>query len=111
MNIRRLQIIQLLIFFLFLTACFSYKTSVRNSNVSYIYNPGSTPLHPEFRVYHNTDSTSVIYTEIFLNELLFIRKTDISPLEAVVKFKYELLGSIDENNILDSASYIFYIEK
>lgn len=46
-----------------------------------------------------------------MNELLFTKKTDESPYEAVVKFHYELLGSIDENNMLDSGSYYFYIDK
>ncbi len=92
-------------------ACLSYKTPVRNSNVAYIYNPGSTTIYPQYKVFHNLDTASTVFIKIKSTELLYIKKLNNPKPQATVQIHYKLFDSLEENNIQDSATYLFYIEK
>ncbi len=103
--------IVVILFTFVLSSCFSYKTPVRNSNVAYIYNPSSTPLHPQYKVFHNEDSTSLVFIKLTANELLYIKKLNDKKPEAAVQIHYKLFDSFTGNNIIDSATQVFFIEK
>lgn len=111
-NLRKNRLYLIIIFIVaVLSACTSYKTPVRNSNVSFIYNPSSTSIHPEYKVYHNEDSSSTVFIHLNVNELLYIKKLNNQKPEAQVQVHYKLYNSLQQNNIQDSATHVFYIEK
>ncbi|MFH2094051.1 MAG: GWxTD domain-containing protein [Bacteroidota bacterium] len=93
-----------------LISCVSYKTPVRNSNVAFLYNPSSTPLHPECLVYHNADTTSTVFVRININELLFQQKERDQEPEALLKIHFKLLDSFLGNNIKDSATCLYSVD-
>ena len=55
-------------------SCVTVYYSVSDKNVSYLYNPASMGLHPEFCVYHNSDSVSFLFFKIYTPELLFVEQ-------------------------------------
>ena len=100
----------LILIFLFIACYTSYKT-ISNINVAFIYNPGSTSLHPEYFVYHNTDTTSVLFMKINRTELLFKKENEQSKNIAKLKIHYQLINSFEDRQIIDSASVIYHIDK
>jgi GWxTD domain-containing protein len=82
-----------IILFFLLAACSSPppKTVLPSeSNMSFIYNPSSTPLHPEMLVYHESANTSRIYIKLFIVELLFNQANSEGTYQSQVRFNYEL---------------------
>lgn len=43
----------------------------RDTNLSYIYNPGKATIHPRFKVYHDNDEKSTLFVKVYPVELLF----------------------------------------
>ncbi|HEC41482.1 MAG TPA: GWxTD domain-containing protein [Bacteroides sp.] len=88
----------LLVLMLFvLNACVSQpkqKDTARN-NLAFLYNPSSTPLHPEFNLYHETASRSRLYIKLFPVELLFNQANEEGSYQAQLRVHYELTELID----------------
>lgn len=84
-----------------------------NFNLTNIYNPGSTPLHPEFMVYHSFDSTSLLLSKIFPTELLFNQANPQHKTQASLQISYQMIDistNLNNKQICDSASHNFYID-
>ncbi|MCK4746094.1 MAG: GWxTD domain-containing protein [Bacteroidales bacterium] len=85
------------------------KDAARN-NLAFLYNPSSTPLHPEFNVYHENFTRSRIYIKIFPVELLFNQANSEGTYQAKLRISYELTELIDgrESEIItDSTTTVF----
>lgn len=101
---------------LILATCTSPRKAmqIKSSNQYYLYNPGSTYLHPEFQIYHNSDTASQLYIKFFTEEFLFNQANPEQTLQASLNIRYELYDITDdkENPVLaDSASYLRIAEK
>lgn len=79
-------------------------------NIASLYNPSLTTLHPDYKVYHKTDSISTIYSYIYLPELNFVKLYN-NTYEGKLKIKYMFYKSIEEKNILDSSSKVIKFQK
>lgn len=82
-------------------------------DMSYIYNPGTSPLHPRYRVFHSGQDMSILYAKIFPNELLFNQANRERELRAELQIHYRIFD-IDEKGIgkeiIDSTTYSYIIK-
>ncbi len=89
-----------------------YTVSGIRWNLSAIYNPASSRLHPAFRVYHNTDNTSLLLIKLFPNELLFNQANRSGEFESNVSVQvqaYEIRDNKPE--LADSITYRYSIKQ
>jgi GWxTD domain-containing protein len=103
--------------FILLGGCSSppQKTALPSeSNLSFIYNPSSTPLHPEILVYHESANTSRVYIKLFAEELLFNQANRQGTYQARVRFRYvlrEIREGIYQQEIADSATVDYTLKR
>lgn len=89
-------------------------TEVKVQNQSYLYNPGSTYMHPEFSVYHNNDTASQVYIKFYTDEFLFNQANPEQTLQANLRINYQLFDiTVNKDNpeLVDSASFLRSVEK
>ena len=90
-------------------ACFTPKSSVSPSvvNLSNMYNPINTHLHPAYTIYHNSPSTSFLLIKIFPSELLYSGTIEPNKLLGLVNINYSLIDITDPQKpaIADSGKY------
>lgn len=128
MRIRRIHIYVTIVFlvFIFCLSCASKYSSQKQEdqrwNLSAIYNPLSTKLHPVFRLYHQTDANSILYVKLFTSELQFQplgkEGTDISKIkiEATLFEENEdgviFADSVNQEFIIreDEATHVYYTQ-
>jgi GWxTD domain-containing protein len=91
--------------------CKTSQVSISNKDVSNIYNPMSTAIHPEFNIYHNSDTTSLLFFKIRTFELLYRANEETGKNKAAVRIFYKLYASLDSKEILDSATTVLNINK
>jgi len=115
MNSILTKILLLFLSILIIIACSTYMPTVSNRNVSYIYNPSSTVIHPEYMVHHNKDTSSLLFVKINTDELLFIYQGDDDNNEggekARVRIHYCVYSSFNSKDVLDSISKIYILDK
>lgn len=86
------------------TSCFSVYQTSNFVNFASLYNPGRSSLHPEFIVYHDSDTSSLLYTRINPRELLFNRSNPRNALAARLQIRYELYNAQEKGELCDSGS-------
>ncbi len=64
-------------------------------NLAFLYNPSSTPLHPEFNVYHETATRSILFIKLFPVELVFNQANPEGTYQGRLRVSYELRELID----------------
>ncbi len=65
------------------------------SNMAFLYNPTSSPLHPEFIVFHEARSQSRLYIKIYPVELLFNQANAEETYQSQLEINYVLTEIID----------------
>ena len=92
-----------------LSACTTYQSTTKNSNlnVSFLYNPGSTTLHPDFVVYNETDSSAKVFVSINPKELMFVNN-DMGT-KAKIRVRYLLYNTTKNLFLCDSSTLVFHI--
>ena len=75
-----------------------------NKNLAYIYYNDPTIIHPEYRVYHENDSLTVLYFKINSREALYTKKLKDTMYRAELSLNYVLHDIEDKKEILDSAT-------
>jgi GWxTD domain-containing protein len=93
----RISKIIIIVLLAFLYSCApkpSQQESARK-NLAFLYNPSSTPLHPEFNVYHETASRSRLYIKLFPVELVFNQANPEGTHQGRLRVHYELRELID----------------
>ena len=81
-------------------------SKISTSNLSSLYRPAETKLHPDFRLFHAADSFSYLYFRISTDELLYTKKDNDSQFVAKVQLSYRLYESFEVNTLLDSTSTV-----
>ena len=79
-------------------------------NLAFLYNPSSTPIHPEFIVYHEAQNRSRLYIKVYPVELLFNQANREGIYQAQLKIHYELRELVDGKEsemVEDSATAVF----
>lgn len=77
---------------------------VSSINFSYLYDFQKKAFNPNYKVFHNSDTTSFVYFSIPTNELLYAKKPNDSAFVAKVKLNYKLYESFDSPLVLDSGT-------
>jgi GWxTD domain-containing protein len=91
-----------------------YTTPSVTRNVASIYNPSSSPLHPEFIVYHERPEVSRLYIKLFTQELLFNQANREGKYMGSLKVHYELrevINGNDSETIADSATISYSLDR
>ena len=91
-----------------------YTTPSVTKNVASIYNPSSSPLHPEFVVYHERPDISRLYLKIYTQEILFNQANREGKYMGSVEVHYELREVINGNEseaVADSASISYNLDR
>ncbi|MFC2137170.1 GWxTD domain-containing protein [Bacteroidota bacterium] len=91
----------LIIFFAF--SCNSNKKVTKKKNFAYIYNPTSTSLHPEYLIYHKSESVSLLMIKFYPGELLFNQTNEDKEFRAELKFSYRVFEQ-ETKDLIDSSS-------
>lgn len=110
----KLSILPVLLFALFYYSCASKQKIAETRNVSSIYNPGTSYLHPKYLVFHQSDSITQLVLQLNLEELLFNQANPENTMQARVKIQYqlnEISDNTQNNEIADSATVVKKIEK
>ena len=70
-----------------------------------LYNPSKLSLHPEYSIFHENESHSILYIRAYPSELRFDQANEESEYRAILSFKYELivLNEGFEGEVVDSA--------
>ena len=83
------------------------------SNLAFLYNPSSSPLHPEFIVFHEARIQSRLYIKVFPVELLFNQANQEGTYQARLQVSYVLREIIDGKEselVADSATTEFALK-
>jgi len=103
-----------IILFLVVISFWRCKTSeipISSKDVSTIYNPISALLHPEYIIYHNTDTTSLLFFKIRTFELLYRAEEVTGKNRANLSIFYKIYPSLDSKEIIDSATTVLTLNK
>ena len=79
-------------------------------NMAFLYNPSSSPLHPEFSVYHEGRDYSRIYLKVYPAELLFNQANKEGTFQSHLRIRYEsreLIEGRESDLIADSATIVY----
>lgn len=74
------------------------------TNMAAMYNPGTTSLHPEFTVYHHTDTSSQLYIKVNPKELLFNKAEESNVMVAKFNVFYAVVSDDETRQLIDSGS-------
>ena len=94
----------LIILMIISSGCRITRKLAKNQNLSYIYNPGSSIMHPQVRIFHNNDTITQLFFKISKNELKFIRSNENTIYTARIKVRYVLFNNFEKSEVIDSSS-------
>lgn len=89
----------------------TYHSVISNRNISSLYDEISMNFIPESYIYHKTDSSSVLYLKLNLDEFLFKLDEETEEYKADISIHYNIFSSYDSSEILDSTTANFIISK
>ena len=85
-----------------------------NRDMATVYNPSSTPLHPEIVLYHERPELSRLYVKLYTTELLFNQANREGKYLSSLKIHYELREIINGNeseSVTDSATIYYSLDR
>jgi len=85
--------------------------NTQKKTTSSIYNPFIYKLHPEYVVYNQSENKSLLYTKIYLSELLFSNLGSKQKKRSKIKIEYKVFLPDNSQQFVDSASAEFTIRK
>ncbi len=110
----RYHIILGVFFLLLLFSCKTHQTigptEYRGQNLSYLYNPGASTLHPRFMVYHNSESSTNLMVKVYPVELLFNQANEGGTYQAWLSIRYRSFELGANRVLVDSASLEFPLQ-
>lgn len=86
------------------SGCVSYVPVAGGDNFAYLYGKGAAAVRLQARVYHSSDTRSVIWFKLRTQDLLYKSGGGGGPFRAKVLLKYEAYPTIGSTQLLDSAS-------
>jgi len=108
---------RLSLFFLFVTivllsSCLSIRpvTRTASSQLS-LYNPGKTILHPQYRIYHSSESESILFIKLLASEVVFNQANPQVKSQARLRVMYTLYSSLANNEIADRDTQQFEVDR
>ncbi len=80
--------------------------SASNQNLSHIYKTGQNYLHPQYTVFHRTNTSSELHFKINSKELLYSKQSGGETFNARISLQYKLISSYENVGIIDSATVL-----
>ena len=103
----------LLLILLAVTGCVSKpQQETARSNMAFLYNPSSSPLHPEFIVYHEARTQSRLYIKVYPVEILFNQTNAEETYQARLEINYvlnEIIEGKESELVADSNTTEFVL--
>jgi GWxTD domain-containing protein len=103
----------LLLILLSVTGCVTKpQQETARSNMAFLYNPTSSPLHPEFIVYHEARTQSRLYIKVYPVELLFNQTNAEETYQSRLEISYvlnEIIEGKESELIADSNTTEFVL--
>ena len=97
---------------IFLIGCVSLRPpSTKISSQLTVYNPGKTILHPQYKVYHSTETESVLYIKMLTSEVVFNQANTQVKSQAKIRAIFTLYSSLANNEIAQRDTQQFVIER
>jgi len=85
-------------------------TEDREGQMASLYNPSRLSLHPDFTIFHENESYSILYIRAYPAELRFSQTNEDSEYRALLSIHYELtpLGGDEQSyTVVDSATVVY----
>jgi GWxTD domain-containing protein len=99
-----------LILSLFFSCKSSYYSATPKWNLAAIYNPTRSVLHPSYKVFHTSSTSSLLFLKVFTNEVLFQPLGNGGSLISDIDVEYTLFEtSSEKKHITDSGTYNYNI--
>ena len=91
----------------------SYQSNSRKLNLAAMYYPLATTIHPVYKVYHNSDNTSLLFIKIFTSELMFIPSNIQGESVGKVDVSYTLYETVNDTTmqVADSGTFNYSIDE
>lgn len=96
---------------IFMLSCKASQKTMAPRNLERIYNPASSALHPDIKIYNISDTTSLIVEQVYCRELLFNQANAENKLLARVKVIYNLYDINNKQGLVDSLTTTYKFEK
>lgn len=106
-SIKKLRLIFILLFVVTSLKLVSQK-NISKENIAKNYQPEAVSLHPEYFVFHQDDSLSILFYQIDMTELNYIANADSTNFLSQFKISYVLYSNYESKTILDSSSIILF---
>jgi len=98
---RLLYVLLVLATTLFFAACKSLNPLANHQETPVtMYNPGKTFIHPQYRVYHNSETESIVFMKMMSSELVFNQANAETKPQARLRLTYTLFSSLANNEIV-----------
>ena len=97
------------IIFIFLSASLLHaQKNLQKENIATNYRPDDSYVHPNYKIYHDKDSSSIVIYEVNLSELQYKPNLDSSRIVAKARIHYSLYMNYKAKELIDSGS--IYLE-
>jgi len=112
MNTKVSYFIAILSALVLLNSCFTAPpTTTKKKTPSSIYNPYMYRLHPEYVLYNQSSDKSLLYTKIYLSELMFTPMGPKKKYRGKLRIEYKIFPEDNLEQFIDSASAEFVVRK
>jgi len=87
-----------LFFFLWCSLTLSAQRNLHKENIASNYRPNDSYVHPNSKIYHEKDSSSLVFYEVNLSELQFAPNADSTVFEAKARIHFSLYVNYKAKN-------------
>jgi GWxTD domain-containing protein len=109
--VNHLKYIIVILLSVFIFSCKTSKRITAPRNLEQIYDVTRSSIHPEIKVYNNSDTSSIIILKLYAKELLFNQANPEKILQAEVEIIYNLYDLNNKQILVDSSTTVFKHEK
>ena len=102
------KFILFLFLFIWATSNTFAQQNLHKENISSNYRPDDSMIHPNYKVYHDHDTSSLILYEVNLSELQFLPNKDSTSFEAKAQIHYSLYINYKAKELIDSGSVFIF---
>ena len=89
-------------------SCSVHKKIPAPKNVAKLYNPSASKIHPAFSVYHNNETSSILFVKVFPKELLFSMANPEGEYKASFRVSFNLAEIDGKDNLaVDSGTFTY----
>lgn len=95
-----------------LSSCLTLRpVSKKASSQLMLYNPGKVILHPQFKIYHTSETESMLFLKLLASEVVFNQANSQVKSQARLQVNYILYSSYANNEIADRDTQQFVIDR